>query len=742
MINPDPTNDIFSKAVAFVNQTNQHLFITGKAGTGKTTFLKYIKENTFKKMAVVAPTGVAAINAGGVTIHSFFQLPFGAFIPSIKHAWGESNTGINNPATLLKNLKMGNEKQSIIRELELLIIDEVSMVRADMLDAIDTVLRHFRKSSQPFGGVQMIYIGDLYQLPPVIKRQEWEILRDYYNSEFFFSALSIQQTQPILIELKKIYRQSDDIFINVLNNVRNNCCTEEDIELLHQYYKPGFVPFREDNYIVLTTHNQKADAINQSELQRLPEKEHTFEALIKGDFYENSYPAEKSLRLKAGAQIMFIKNDKGESRRYFNGKIGTIKSINTGKIIIGFPNDTDLELKQEIWQNIRYKYDQENDTIDEEEQGSFTQYPIRLAWAITIHKSQGLTFEKAIIDAGAAFAPGQVYVSLSRLTRLDGMVLYSRIHPSSITTDPRVQDFSKSEIDHEELQRLLEIEQQVFIQQSLVKIFDWQKMESAAIDHLNTYQHRQLSDVEQCIDWAQYLLGLIRDQKTIAEKFGKQLSGLLAESEANGTDELTVRIKAAVEYFIKQIDQKLLPWIKTQVVTVKAQKKNKKYLKDIVALQAMIEHKKQKLQQAVAMADALYKGSEVEKILALAQKKADPVVIPEVAIIHEKKPRPIKGDSSRTTLNMFHEGKSITDIAKERTLSPATIYSHLIDFIKTGEFDVYQLMDDEKVERIINAKETATDPGLSPIKTMLGDEYSWDEIRAVLAHVAFHENVE
>ena len=315
----DLSNSVFQKAVAFVNQTGRHLFLTGKAGTGKTTFLKYIKENSLKKMAVVAPTGVAAINAGGVTIHSFFQLPFGSFIPEQTNNWQAFDGRTNNSQSLLKNMRMTSARRNLLRELDMLIIDEVSMLRADVLDMIDVVLRHVRRQPLiPFGGLQMIYIGDLFQLPPVVKNDEWELLRPYYKSPFFFDAQSLKQSIPVFIELKKIYRQSDHHFISILNNIRNNCCTEADMQELHRFYKPGYEPQKEENYITLTSHNAKADTINENQLAKLKGKKHQFEAEISGEFYENMYPVEKQVSLKQGAQIMFIKNDKGEARRFYN----------------------------------------------------------------------------------------------------------------------------------------------------------------------------------------------------------------------------------------------------------------------------------------------------------------------------------------------------------------------------------------------------------------------------------------
>jgi ATP-dependent exoDNAse (exonuclease V) alpha subunit len=377
----DSSNTIFQTASAFINQTSKHLFLTGKAGTGKTTFLKYIKETSKKKMAVVAPTGVAAINAGGVTIHSLFQIPPGTYLPSNRSLFETSDGKIYNNHTLFKQMRMSTDKKELLRELELLIIDEVSMVRADLLDAMDAVLKHFRKQPfLPFGGVQVLYIGDLLQLPPVVKNEEWELLKDLYHSPFFFDAQAMQHSPPVYIELKKIYRQSDDVFISVLNNIRNNCCTQTDLDLLHKSYKPGFSPEQKENYIILTTHNDKAVTINNSELRKLPDKLYQFKAEINGEFSERSFPAEEVLQLKKDAQIMFIKNDSGEHRRYYNGKIGVIHSISEQEIQIKFPDETSLlKLEKETWRNIRYHYQKEKDKIDEEELGTFIQYPVRLA---------------------------------------------------------------------------------------------------------------------------------------------------------------------------------------------------------------------------------------------------------------------------------------------------------------------------------------------------------------------------
>ena len=702
-MNPDPSNTIFQQAVAFVNQTNKHLFLTGKAGTGKTTFLKYIKQHTFKRLAVVAPTGVAAINAGGVTIHSFFQLPFGPFIPSYQNYWNSYEGELNNPSTLIKNLRLPAAKRDVLRELDLLIIDEVSMVRADMLDAIDTVLRHVRRQPlMPFGGVQMVYIGDLFQLPPVIKNEEWNLMKNFYQSPFFFHADVIKHAFPLYIELKKIYRQKDDSFIHILNNIRNNCCDADDLEYLHQYYKPGFQPQKEENYITLTSHNGKADVINETELQRLPEKLRTYEATITGDFQERSYPAEKILQLKVGAQVMFIKNDKGEVRRFYNGKIATISKLETEKVMVTFASEPgELELERETWKNIRYKYEQEKDHVDEEELGTFTQYPIRLAWAITIHKSQGLTFEKAIIDAGASFAPGQVYVSLSRLTSLDGLILYSRILPHTISTDQRVIEFVQNEMGEEQLEQTLQEEQKTFVRHSLISSFAWEKMTELVVQHYDEYAHRKIPEQEKAMKWAHNLMVQVKAQNEVALKFKKALEHLFITCEADGYKLLYNRTKDAANYFIKEIDEHLLNPTHAHIKSVNRLQKVKKYQKELQSLLLLFERKKQQVQHAVQLAEALHASVKLSDVLQIVSDHQKPIETVVETTVMPKPSKLEKGATQRLSLRLFKEGKSIADIAVERNLSPATIESHLASFIATGDIDVLDLVTQQRLDMIL-----------------------------------------
>lgn len=739
----DNSNIHFQRALQFVNQTNRHIFLTGKAGTGKTTFLRYIRENCFKKMAVVAPTGVAAINAGGTTLHSFFQLPFGPYLPT-RHS-SVNETQVTNEHTLFRNLRLNSSKRELLQELDLLVIDEVSMMRADTLDAIDTILRHFRRQLLvPFGGVQVLYIGDLFQLPPVINNAEWEILQSVYKSPFFFDALVVQQSPPVYLELKKIYRQNEAGFIQILNNVRNNNTTAADLERLHQYYKPGFEPPKEENFIVLTTHNARADQINRQELEKLPGKPSAFEGELTGDFNERALPAEKILKLKPGAQIMFTKNDKGEVRRFYNGKIGMISRISKDKIYVKFPDDdTELLLEKETWKNIRYNYNKEKDNIEEEELGAFVQYPIRLAWAITIHKSQGLTFTKAIIDAGASFAPGQVYVALSRLTSLDGLVLYSRIHPQCINTDPRVIAFAQTEMDDDEAAEQLQQEQKRFVTFSLAHAFNFIKLSESITAHYENYVHRQIPDKNAAIQWAQNLLTLVQSQTEVSEKFNKQLTALIAEAEVNGYVKLHERITAASAYFNQPLE-KMLGSVKQHASEMKVKKKVKKYMKELRNLELDITRKKQQIAQAVQLSEGLMKGTQISDLLQLAEaQKSQATVdetIPATETIITGKAK--KGDTQRMSLELFREGKTIAEIARLREMTTGTIEGHLARFIPTGEIKITDIVPEEKIEIISKAiEETGAGFATSPVKEKLGDAYSYNEIRAVIAYLNAGEAV-
>ena len=450
----------------FVNNTNRNIFLTGKAGTGKTTFLHRLKMQSQKRMVVVAPTGVAAINAKGVTIHSFFQMPFGPILPDTDL---NSSTGFNR--------KFSKTKINIIKSLDLLVIDEISMVRADLLDGIDKTLRRFKNRDLVFGGVQLLMIGDLQQLSPVIKENEWRLLSPFYKNAFFFSSQAYQQCKAISIELRHIYRQENPIFIDILNEVRNNKLSQTSANELNKRYQPEFIPDENDGYISLTTHNSKASQINKQELEKLKGKSKTYKAVIEGNFPEHSYPNKEELRLKVGAQVMFVKNDSSPDKRYFNGKIGKVILLEEDEIVVNCPDDDfNIITKPEIWENIKYTVDSDTKAISEDKIGSYTQMPLRLAWSITIHKSQGLTFEKAVIDAEGAFAHGQTYVALSRCKSLKGLILKSKITPNQIISDSNVISFNADSEANQPNEDILQESKRIFQLDLISEVYNFYKL--------------------------------------------------------------------------------------------------------------------------------------------------------------------------------------------------------------------------------------------------------------------------
>ncbi|WP_132051386.1 helix-turn-helix domain-containing protein [Pseudocnuella soli] len=725
-------NSMFRLAAGFVQHTSRHVFLTGKAGTGKTTFLRYLKENSFKNIAIVAPTGVAAINAGGVTMHSFFQLPMGTYLPTRQYVPGDVGGELNNEITLFKNLRLNKQKRELMRELELLVIDEVSMVRADMLDAVDAILKSVRQAAhRPFGGVQVLFIGDLHQLPPVVNNREWPVLKDFYRSPYFFDSLAVQAAPPVYIELNKIYRQSDAAFIEVLNNIRNNTASTTDLQLLNSRYDPTFVPPADESYITLTSHNNKADTINQRELAKLSGKVHHFEGTIAGDFSDKAFPVDKSLRLKVGAQIMFIKNDKGDSRRFFNGKIGVVSRIEEDKLFVTFPGEEgELEVEQETWHNIRYTYDRDADKIEEEELGSFTQYPVRLAWAITIHKSQGLTFDRAVVDAGEAFAAGQVYVALSRLTSMEGMVLCSRIPQHSIRIDERIHTFSQTAQNEADLQVLLQEEQKVFVTQSLLATFQLGKQVELLEGHLESYGGRTIPDADEAVEWASGLLLKARELQGVGIRFIQQLEGMLPTAEEDGFQQLSARIEAAAAFFVKGIEEGLLQPIRDHATAWRIKTRVKKYGKDLETLATAIERKKWAIEHAVHLAKGLTQGLDAIALLQIVEQQRKRQV--QEVVVKEKA---AKGETKAISLEMFRKGKDIASIAAERNLTVSTIEGHLAAYIETGEVDVSDVVPPHKIPVILSAIKKAEPKTLGTLKSRLGNDYSYGEIKAVMSYM-------
>ncbi|OGU56337.1 MAG: hypothetical protein A2315_11470 [Ignavibacteria bacterium RIFOXYB2_FULL_35_12] len=544
----------FNLAYRFVTETNQNIFLTGKAGTGKTTFLKYLRQNSIKKTVVAAPTGVAAINANGVTLHSLFQLPFGIILPDLNFIRDTENSFINHP--LISKIHYSSEKLDLLRSIELLIIDEASMLASYILDAIDVILRYVRrKPDLPFGGVQLLLIGDLYQLPPVVKREDWEILQDYYSSIFFFDSFVLRDNLPIVIELKEIFRQKDEKFIEILNGIRNNDITEENFKLLNSRLLRNFRPNDNDGYITLTTHNYQSGEINERKLNHLSSRTHFFQAEIIGEFPENIFPAEMELKLKSGAQVMFLKNDT-EGKQYFNGKIGVITKLDGSTIKVKCKDDFDeIEVKKCEWQNIKYKMDAETREITEEVLGSFTQYPLRLAWAITIHKSQGLTFEKAVIDAEKAFAIGQVYVALSRCTSLEGLVLSSPVYRNFLGAHEDLQEWQNKN-QYKNLIQLFIESRQNYIFQELQNIFTWKNWHSELKELSEFIWENQIKISSEATKWIRELMEKQKELSDVSEKFKQTIVRLNKDNlPIENNENLQKRIKDAAKYFYDEISK-------------------------------------------------------------------------------------------------------------------------------------------------------------------------------------------
>ncbi|WP_299276541.1 helix-turn-helix domain-containing protein [uncultured Psychroserpens sp.] len=530
-------------AWSFVNNTDRNVFLTGKAGTGKTTFLHKLKMNSLKRMVVVAPTGVAAINAKGITIHSFFQVPFGPILP---HDDLNSKTGFNR--------KFNKTKINIIKSIDLLIIDEISMVRADLLDAIDKTLRRFRNRNKVFGGVQLLMIGDLQQLAPVVKENEWQLLKTHYKNAYFFSSLAYQQCNAVTIELRHIYRQDNPKFIKILNEIRNNTLSKSSISELNKHYRPDFTPNKDEGYISLTTHNSKAENTNISELENLDGEQRVYKATIKGKFPEFSYPNKEELVLKVGAQVMFVKNDSSVEKRYFNGKIGKVILLDDNEIIVKCPDDDfNIVTTPEEWENINYTVNKETKVITENRIGTYTQMPLRLAWAITIHKSQGLTFEKAIIDAKGAFAHGQTYVALSRCKSLEGLVLKSKISENQVINDANIKSFTQSIEDNPPNDITLEKSKIGFQLNLISELFDYYNFLYPVNRILDIYYNNKGSiegDLEAPV---QIIKKSITDLLKVANGFKLQLSKLSLDNlvpEENNI--LQERFIKAIDYFKNQ----------------------------------------------------------------------------------------------------------------------------------------------------------------------------------------------
>ena len=735
----------------FINQTQRSVFLTGKAGTGKTTLLREIIETTHKNTVVVAPTGIAALNAGGVTIHSMFQLPFGGFLPDNSAPDFSENTKFETKTSLRRHFKMSGLKKSVIRNLELLIIDEVSMLRADLLDAIDFMMQTVRKKNSPFGGVQVLFIGDLLQLPPVIRDDEWQTLKKYYKGKFFFHSQVVQQNPPLYIELDKIFRQSDDAFISVLNNLRNNQISKEDIATLNQYVQPNFDLKTNKGFITLTTHNSKADTMNTEALESLEGKEWLYSPELTGDFPDKIFPVEEVLKLKVGAQIMFVKNDLSFDKKYFNGKMGVIKSLSAKEILVFFPEENKtIEVEKYEWQNIRYKVNATTKEIEDEVLGTFVHYPIKLAWAITVHKSQGLTFDKAALDVSQVFLPGQAYVALSRLRSLKGLVLLSPLQMNGISNDQDVMDYSLNKASVTHLENALHFETKNFIHQYLIETFEWADLAQEWRNHQFSYNEKsEVSSKAKFSYWAKEQTERMEKVVEPAKKFIQQLNVLFSQ-ETVDLNHISERMQAAYTYFFSPMDE-LVFEILWKLEEVKRLKKAKAYFDELVLLEELQTKSVLRLMKAKLLIEIVVAGETISKE-KLTSPEIKLYVSRKVAAIQatfkkvnanlidddldEERYLPKKKTKSATkkttieeTYDLWKQNNSIAEIAAIRVLTKQTIYGHFVKLIQSEKVAVEDIIPSDKLDELAAAFKGYKEESLNALMEKHGDKFSWEEAR-------------
>lgn len=734
----------------FINQTNRSVFLTGKAGTGKTTLLREIIQTTHKNCVVVAPTGIAALNAGGVTIHSMFQLPFGGFLPDNSTPHFTENSKFESRATLRRHFRMSGLKKSVIQNMELLIIDEVSMLRSDLLDAMDFMMQSVRKKTRPFGGVQVLFIGDLLQLPPIIRDEEWNTLRNYYKGKFFFHSHVVSNNPPLYIELSKIFRQTDDRFISVLNNLRNNTITQSDIQTLNEFVKPNFDLKANKGYITLTTHNSKADTINSQAIIDLDGNSRIYKADIVDDFPEKIYPLENRLELKIGAQIMFIKNDLSPDKKFFNGKMGFIKSLADKEILVHFPEENStIEIEKYEWQNIRYSVNEDTKEIEEEILGTFTHYPIKLAWAITVHKSQGLTFDKAALDVSQVFLPGQAYVALSRLRSLEGLILLSPLRMNGISNDQDVMDYSLNKASEDVLESALIIETKDFILNYLINSFDWAELAQEWRNHKFSYLDSDKSIKSKHSNWASTQLELCDALLDPSRKFILQLNKLFT-SEIIDYQHINDRIQAAFSYFFEKLDR-LEYEILYKIEEIKKVKQVKQFYDELLVLEdlqtkavlrlmkakrlveSFVDHKPISKETLISNEIKNYKIKKIEIIIEDFKRNNQNLITENEDVSYykpkEKSEKQPKKPTTQITYELWIEKNSIEEIANLRKLTVGTIYSHFIKLIQDKAVSINDIMPEDKIEKLSKAFYGYKEESLNALKEQVGDDYTWEELR-------------
>jgi hypothetical protein len=748
-------NQTANQVIQFINQTQHSVFLTGNAGTGKTTLVNYIVKNTFKKHVVVAPTGIAALNAKGVTIHSMFQLPFACFIPDKAHQFNlNTSVKIEDRNTLGRHFRMNAVKKTVIEEMELLVIDEVSMLRPDVLDAIDFKLQKVRRNYLPFGGVQVLFVGDLMQLPPVIGQDEWQILKTYYAGKFFFHAKVFEKQKPIYIELDKIYRQQDSTFIDILNQLRKNHLDEKYKHILNQKVQRNFDVFHQPGYIALTTHNRKADQINQQAIQNIDAKSYTFKAEIIDDFPEHIYPVDAHLILKEGAQVMFVKNDPNPEKQFFNGKMGVIKTLSANEVYVYFQDENKtIEVEKYEWENIKFKLNEDTKEIEEEKIGTFVQYPLKLAWAITVHKSQGLTFEKAVLDVNDVFVSGQMYVAFSRLTSLDGLVLTSPFEVQRFDSHEDVLDYAARKQDFEINEQVFQKEKVNFIRNFVKDAFDWKKNIAFWTSHIYTYQNETDQSFKNRSQGAiTELYQSFIEQNKYAEKFISELKNII-DQQAIDFNKLHSRSQAALNYFLPSL-RKIHLGLKVKIIDSQKQKRAKQFYKELLELDYHFLAVVLQLFRVVKFVECLKENQEInkdhlispdfteyhtklkeeaisthrERSALLVEDDYDDIVLEKKSKLKKEKEQKIS--TYQETLTLFRENLSATQIAETRKLTLGTIHGHFAKLISQDLLKLEEILSPERIARLKEVFEAyEKDTNLSTIKEQVGDEFTYGELK-------------
>ncbi|UOE39568.1 helix-turn-helix domain-containing protein [Chryseobacterium oryzae] len=703
-------NNHFFELIEF---TSRSVFLTGKAGTGKTTFLNEFVKKTKKKHIVVAPTGIAAINAGGVTIHSMFGLPLRTFLPTSERI--DSNIA-NNIVDLQQHFKYRKDKLKLLREVEVIIIDEVSMLRADVLDMMDFSLRFIRRNNHRFGGVQMLFIGDLYQLPPVVRDEH--VLKMFYNSPFFFDSLAIKDIPLLTIELTKVYRQTDAHFLEILNAIRDGDVANIDFDELNTRYNPDFKT-EDQPYVYLCSHNKMADDINQEKLKDIKLTSGVYEAKLFGEFKENQFPNEQYLELKVGAQIMFIRNDISGEKKYYNGKLGEISALDDNEIkVVLDGSEREITVKREVWEQKKYSLDSDK-MIKEEVLGSFEQFPIKLAWAVTIHKSQGLTFDKVIIDAGKSFTAGQVYVALSRCRTLEGIVLKSKITPEVIFKDNRILKFQGETQANDHIEDILNQEKYDYSIRKLLRTLDckWMMKE---VEHWNN-----LSLVSKGVDRNkanQLYLQLKHEVQNLAKIFDKleriifQKVHLFIQKKEEWI-EIENKSKGAVNFFFREINDKIFSPLKDFYSEIKGLKGLKQYNEELRTWLEDIE-------------DYL---NGLKELYLLETKLLEEKNNKEVSMKIAKVP------SQVLTFQLFEEGKTVSEIALERGLVKETILGHLAKFAEQGLLNISRIITSDKIKAFEVEFSQNSHETLNEWKNALPKDFEFNEIRILINHFTYQK---